>query len=199
MIKFKKTYTAELNHYFCIEWCKLLSRIIIHVHKKNTYTFSQNSNRVFYNKVDKVTLPVVGTDMSIRLYSLPDTMGRSKHNGFVSPGRVTPKDGTCDFSTKMTKIYCIWILIASFFKRNNCYSKFCFLVVKICACSIDQSILSTKQRVYSIRQVIDPDIYLIFLEKGAVVQVKWVFELQQYIQELLLLLLWFQSEAGLLS
>lgn len=36
--------------------------------------------------------------MSIRLYSLPDTMGRSKHNGFVSPGRVTPKDGTCDFS-----------------------------------------------------------------------------------------------------
>lgn len=69
--------------------------------------------------------------MSIRLYSLPDTMGRSKHNGFVSPGRVTPKDGTCDFSIKMTKIYCIWILIASFFKRNNCYSKFCFIVVNI--------------------------------------------------------------------
>lgn len=70
---------------------------------------------LFYNKVDKVTLPVVGADMSIRLYILPDTMGRSKHNGFVSPGRVTPKDGTCDFSTKMTKIYCIWILIAAFF------------------------------------------------------------------------------------
>lgn len=119
--------------------------------------------------MDKVTLPVVGTDMSIRLYSLPDTMGRSKHNGFVSPGRVTPKDGTCDFSTKMTKIYCIWILIASFFKEITVILSFVFLLLIFCACSIDQSILSSKQRVYSIRQVIDPDIYLIFLEKGAVV------------------------------
>lgn len=50
---------------------------------------------VFYLiKVYIVTLPVGDDDILIRLYSLPDTIGRSKHNGFVSPGKVIPKDGT---------------------------------------------------------------------------------------------------------
>lgn len=87
--------------------------------------------------MDKVILFVVGIDMLIRLYSLLDIMGRLKYNGFVSFGRVILKDGICDFFIKMIKIYCIWILIVFFFKRNNCYFKFCFFVVKICVCSID--------------------------------------------------------------
>lgn len=57
-------------------------------------------------KVYEVLLPVLGDDVLIRLYSLLDTMGRSKHNGIVSPGKVIPKDGIWDFSAKVIKIYC---------------------------------------------------------------------------------------------